>query len=412
MANVNTTGLSPPQLVLPPHFTILESFGQPLPHYIYHGKAESSSLGTTTAATRPPRYALERPATVTPAAGGQPVANLWQDIGSSMVQQMKNNIDTNWIHLQPVWQQTQQVYDQNYGNVYAAAASSSQPPASFRQSFSDPRLAIHGWNSMNQAQRNMVAEREGEKAGRDAVSAWIRQEEGKMSSNLQSVLTSHARPWLEWMGSYPAEREHLYMQERATQHRNEADVVRSAAMYLVHPVMAVLDADPITSGAIVLHAEDASVVNNNITSTVRTDITFYRYNPVGDDRPICVMEFKRRGVIRPDQFETAFAAGAPANGGTLFNHEALKLIQQAATYAITFQTRHVALFDWSFMVLCYFGDMQYNNPSTVGNRVEIQVLPVGNPSTPNGLGFNNSARSHLFRPALLGFLKSAYAETP
>lgn len=89
MANVNTTGLYPPQLGLPPHFTILESFDQPLPHYDYHGKAEPSSLGTTTATADPPRYAVLRPATATPAAGRQPVANLWQDKGFRSVQQIK-----------------------------------------------------------------------------------------------------------------------------------------------------------------------------------------------------------------------------------------------------------------------------------------------------------------------------------
>ncbi|KAH8742736.1 hypothetical protein F5883DRAFT_477735 [Diaporthe sp. PMI_573] len=202
------------------------------------------------------------------------------------------------------------------------------------------------------------------------------------------------------------------MKEQAMQHNNEADVVRAAAMYLLHPVMAALDAGPTTNGGFILQSEDVRIANTNTNNTVRTDITFYRISPVGGHRAISVMEFKRRGVIRPNQFEAAIAAGAPAGGGTLFEGEALKLIKQAATYAMMFQTRHVALCDWSYLVLCYFGDMQYNNPPNVGARVQIQILPVGNPGTPNRLGFNNSATSHLFRPALLGFLKSAYDETP
>lgn len=328
-------------------------------------------------------------------------------IGFRLLKQMKNNIDVNWVKLQPIWQQIQQMYNHNYGNAYTGAASGIQPPASFQQPFADPQRPIQVWNSMNQTQRNLVAEREGEKAGRDAVQAWIRQEEGKLVGKIQgtSALGQYAQEWIDWATSYWAEREHLYMKEQAMQHHNESDVVRSAAMYLVHPVMGALDAEPTMNGGFILQSED---VNN----TVRTDITFYRYTGTGANRPIAMLEFKRRGVIRPDQFDSTIAAAAPANGSTLFEGEALKLIKQAAAYAMMFPTRHVALCDWNYLVLCYFVDMPYNQPANVGDRVEIQYIPIGNPSTPNRLGFNNSANSQLFRPALLGFLKSAYDETP
>ncbi|KAH8745180.1 hypothetical protein F5883DRAFT_511031 [Diaporthe sp. PMI_573] len=195
------------------------------------------------------------------------------------------------------------------------------------------------------------------------------------------------------------------MREDAMVHYNESDVVRTAAMYLVHPVVAALNADLHMAGRLLLQSED-------ILGQVRSDITFYRNDGTPDPRPIAVLEFKRRGIIRPGQFAAAIPAVVPAPGATLFDYEALKLIKQACAYAIVFRTKHVALCDWNYLVLCYFVDMQYTNPTNVGTRVEIQAIPIGTPSTQNRLGFNNSDNSHLFRPALLGFLKNAFDVTP
>ncbi|CAN8099934.1 unnamed protein product [Discula destructiva] len=158
------------------------------------------------------------------------------------------------------------------------------------------------------------------------------------------------------------------------------------------------------AGGLLLQSED-------VLRQVRSDITFYRKG-TPKSRAIALLEFKRRGIIRPSQFTAAMPAITPAPGATLFEHEALKLIKQAFTYAIVFKTRHIALCDWIYLVLCYFADMRYNLPSNVGTRVEIQVIPIGTPSTQNRLGFDKSDNSNLFRPALLGFLKDAYDQIP
>lgn len=253
----------------------------------------------------------------------------------------------------------------------------------------------------------MVAERLGEEAGKTAVQAWKMREEAIFIGRLPgtSALAPFAQSWAQWTSSYSVDRENVYMKEQAMLHCNESDVVRTAAMYLVHPVVTALNADLNMPGGLLLQSEDT-------LSQVRSDITFYRNNGTPDPRPIAVVEFKRRGIIRPGQFAAATPAVTPAPGATLFEYAALKLIKQACACAVVFRTRHIALCDWNYLVLCYFIDMPYNNPTNVGTKVEIQVIPIGTPSTQNRLGFNNSNNSHLFRPALLGFLKNAYHYTP
>lgn len=397
MANI--TGPYPPQLALPPHFSILESFDHDLPDYQYSGTPHTSSLGTISGNARPPQYGVQRPARTTqPATGAQSVPNLWQDVGQRYLQRVKDVLRHNWIQLQPIWQQIQQEYNNHYVNAYNAA-SGRQPPANFTSAT---------WTSMTQSQRNMVAERVGEQAGRTAVQAWVTREEAILKGAVPgaSALAPFAQCWTQWSLSYSVVQENVYMKKQAMVHYNESDVVRAAAMYLVHPVVAAMGADLDRAGGLLLQSED-------ILSQVRSDITFYRDNGTLGRRPIAVLEFKRRGIIRPDQFAAAMPALAPARPGeSLFDYEALKLIKQASAYAMVFRTRHIALCDWNYLVLCYFVDMPYNTPTNVGRRVEIQIIPVGTPSTPNQLGFDNSDNSHHFRPALLGFLKTAYDQTP
>lgn len=407
----HTTGPSPPQLALPPHFSILDSFYEPLPHYDYDGKSEPSSLSTTTGSANPPHHAFGRPATITPAPGAQPVGNLWEDIGLSLLTQVKINLDANWITLQPIWKRIQEVYDNEYANAYVTAASGSQPPADFQLSFANPNMPIScQWGSFHPLQKNLVAERMGEKAGKAAVQNWVEQNQRLFlgPTPTQSALWNYGQFWINWATSYAAEQEHLYMKEKAMRHHNESDVVRTAAMYLLHPVMGALDAVPNMNGGFMLQSE-------NVIKSIRTDITFYRYSNTGPNRAIAVLEFKRRGVLRPDQFDNAMGTAAPAppnTTNTLFEHEALKVIKQASSYAVILRTRHVALCDWNYLILCYFPDMPYNGPTDVGTRVEIQRIPIGTPDFGNNLAFHNSDNSNRFRPALLGFLKHAYEVTP
>ncbi|KAL2139939.1 hypothetical protein VTI28DRAFT_4484 [Corynascus sepedonium] len=85
--------------------------------------------------------------------------------------------------------------------------------------------------------------------------------------------------------------EFLSEREPATYHGSEGDVVRSSAVHLLHPVNQALS---LWTGNGVLCQSESS------TNKVRSDITYYR-----GDRTFAVVEFKKRGVIKPAEFNGA-----------------------------------------------------------------------------------------------------------
>ena len=202
-------------------------------------------------------------------------------------------------------------------------------------------------------------------------------------------------------------RELIYLNEPATYHNSEGDVVRSAAQYLLHPVNQVLSSH---AGALMRCQSEATA------NRVRSDITYYRgpnaQNPAF--KAFAVVEFKKRGVIKQTEFAatirhrvqpsaaqvqaTITAALATANE-TYFGGDALVLIKQAASYAIAHRTPFVALFDWDFLVLVHFTQMAITADITdVGSHCELDIIP--------------NAQSQRMRAALLGFLADAYNNAP
>lgn len=216
--------------------------------------------------------------------------------------------------------------------------------------------------------------------------------------------------------------ERIYNKDDAIMHRNEADVVRTAALYLIHPVCQALNANPTANGTFASQCED------NSADGVRTDITFYKTTPRPADRPFAVVEFKRRTVIKRAEMDAALrnynptaatatadlarilaaipAAGRGQTYPTLFKSGSNHLLKQASAYAITNRTRYVALFDYDHLVCFYFpelDDTQQTRAAVIaaggaGNYVEIDVYPF--------------AESNQMRRALLGFLEDAYINTP
>lgn len=215
--------------------------------------------------------------------------------------------------------------------------------------------------------------------------------------------------------------ERIYNKEDAILHRNEADVVRTAALYLLHPVCQALNANPTIYRTFASQCEDAA-------DGVRTDITFYKRTN-GPDRPFAVVEFKRRTVIKRSEMDAAIrpydpnaptaaadlnaivtairtAGGAQAHP-TLFKSGSKHLIKQASAYAITNRTRYVALFDYDHLVCFYFPTLDHNqqaglavnNAGGAGDYVEIDIYPF-------------TTESNQMRRALLGFLEEAYVNTP
>lgn len=203
----------------------------------------------------------------------------------------------------------------------------------------------------------------------------------------------------------PLTTEYLYEPESAIYHGSEGDVVRSSALYLLHPVNQALS---------LLTHDSVYCLSEATAHNVRSDITYYR-----GARPFAVVEFKRRGVIRLAEFRAAVKAITPATSEaslvasasahnsthhTFFDGNSTILIKQAASYAINHRTRYVALFNWDFMVLCHFTNLNHAASKNtliangVGNYCEMEIIPF--------------TESHRMRPSLLGFLTRAYNDTP
>lgn len=137
------------------------------------------------------------------------------------MQKIKDDLNSSWINLQPIWKQIQEVYDAVYRKAYSLA-----PGQDLATKF--PGVNLY---SMNQPQRNVVAERLGEQAGMEAVTMWKWDAEERLFK-FQGPLWAFGEDWIKWSINNPLEREHLYVREPMRLY-NESDVVRTAAMYLV-----------------------------------------------------------------------------------------------------------------------------------------------------------------------------------
>ncbi|KAK3983855.1 hypothetical protein QBC44DRAFT_353984 [Cladorrhinum sp. PSN332] len=193
--------------------------------------------------------------------------------------------------------------------------------------------------------------------------------------------------------------------EPAIYHASEGDVVRSSAIYLLHPVNQALS---LWTGNGVFCQSEATA------NGIRGDITYYR-----GTRAFAVVEFKKRGVIKPAEFTAAIKtitaatteatlvsqANNRANPeNTFFDGDSTILIKQASSYAINHRTRYVALFNWDALVLCHFSQLDPAKSQQtliidgIGNYCDIEVIPF--------------TQSHRMRVSLLGFLAEAYNNTP
>jgi hypothetical protein len=200
--------------------------------------------------------------------------------------------------------------------------------------------------------------------------------------------------------------------EECIYHANEGDVVRAAALYLLHPVNQALCAHQILAGTINCQSEYTA-------NRVRSDITYYKTPPAsnGTSRAFAVVEFKKRGIIRQQEFQAAQKVLNPGQGhdtnyytqaatnrdyGTFYTGSSRILMKQAGSYATRQRTQYVALFDWDVLVLVRFIEMD--------PELDVEDLVV------NGVGdwceTTIITRSHEMRAALLGFLASAYQDTP
>jgi hypothetical protein len=201
-------------------------------------------------------------------------------------------------------------------------------------------------------------------------------------------------------------------------HRSEADVVRSAALYLLHPVnMALSFRAPRT-----YKCSSEYISNTARRGNVRSDIVFFRQNGTAM-QPMAVLEFKNRGILdhHPDSWNKTLTAqratgalltpqvlasakfggaidnvvaNAPDNAAhemTYFDGNPLILVKQAAAYAISYKTKYVALFDWNTLILIHFNSLDIAG-NYCGDGIHTTII-------------RNQAEMRL---ALLGFLELAH----
>ncbi|KAJ0120619.1 hypothetical protein J7T55_015349 [Diaporthe amygdali] len=219
------------------------------------------------------------------------------------------------------------------------------------------------------------------------------------------------------------DKEGLAFHEHPAGHGNEGDIVRTAGIYLIHPICQALWANPTLQGKVMCQSEASS-------NGIRADITFYRTPPVpqGTSRAVAVVELKKRGVInapaKQNSRETKvmledamkkitatqdhryWAQRAQGQtGDTFFHGNSEILMKQASSYAIHHGTQFVALFNWDYLVLVHFTQMdprvtkvETRRSNGVGEYCEMTIIPYKN--------------SDHMRSALLGFLALAYQDTP
>lgn len=100
-----------------------------------------------------------------------------------------------------------------------------------------------------------------------------------------------------------------------------------------------------------------------------------------------------------------------------FSNNTLSHIKQAAAYSIIHRTRYVALFNYDYLVLCYFpwlditqsnATLRANNQAQQNYPVETDVYPMSviDPQT------QTQQPNPEVRLALLGFLQAGYESAP
>jgi hypothetical protein len=142
----------------------------------------------------------------------------------------------------------------------------------------------------------------------------------------------------------------------------------SSVLYLLHPINVVLN--EVCSVPVRCCCESSE-------GRSRSDIVWKFDLPYNNNElqeiTIAVLELKHRGTLQIAEFERAatppagldsLVMNAPSNNDTddrtFFSGNSLLLAKQAASYAISYETPYVALFDWDCMFLFKFNQKTSN----------------------------------------------------
>jgi len=188
---------------------------------------------------------------------------------------------------------------------------------------------------------------------------------------------------------------YLPVLERPFQIFTEADVVRAATLYILHPINEALNARH--QNRIHCRSESTQI------SRGRCDVLWQFWNSdEGDWTVIAVLELKNRGVLQWSDIEGArrdektredgLDEALSKRGRTLFLSNMVPISKQAAHYAWATGTHHVALFDWDSLFMFRYESVDFETKS-IGDWAYGPWVKEDEATT--------------FRKALLGFLLEA-----
>lgn len=184
----------------------------------------------------------------------------------------------------------------------------------------------------------------------------------------------------------------------------EADIVRSAALWLLHPVVIALQAE-FNSQPVECHAE-VTIDDCRCDALVKIN-----------GKVVVVIEYKNRGYISRTEFEQGrMRDGSYANRSNILDtikrvqrkgyesameNNATCLTKQAAAYSSKWKTRYVALFDWDNLFLWHFAGKDF----TPSRKPSDLLGPDGHAKWAYGTPVLDRKD---FRKALLGFIIEGY----
>jgi hypothetical protein len=176
----------------------------------------------------------------------------------------------------------------------------------------------------------------------------------------------------------------------------EADVVRAATLYVLHPINEALNAR--YQDGIYCRSESKQ------QSGGRCDVVWQAWDSASEDwTVIAVLELKNRGVLdwsdcsgalqNQSNYAQAIQAAWATTENTLFENNMIPIAKQAAHYAWSTGTHYVAVFDWDSLFMFRYERADFESKSigdwTYGTWVQEDGVAT-------------------FRKALLGFLLEAY----
>lgn len=183
---------------------------------------------------------------------------------------------------------------------------------------------------------------------------------------------------------------------------SEADIVRSAALWLLHPIIITLQK---TFALVGCYAE-VTIDDCRCDALVKVD-----------GKVVVVIEYKNRGYISRSEFEQGrMRDSSYANRSNILDtikrvqkkgyesameNNAMCLTKQAAAYSSKWKTRYVALFDWDNLFLWHFAGKDFS----AQRKPSDLVGPDGHAKWAYGTPVVD--RKH-FREALLGFIIEGY----